>query len=69
MPVFKTRHFDPLMKSKNNNLEVQSSTHLVNWIQVPVGTGDNTVAVTAGTSVVYDVPAGGKSFVRLVVKN
>ncbi|MEO7933314.1 MAG: autotransporter-associated beta strand repeat-containing protein, partial [Chthoniobacterales bacterium] len=49
--------------------EVQTSTDLVNWTQVPIGTGDNTVAVTAGTSVVYDMPAGGKSFVRLVVKN
>ena len=49
--------------------EVQSSADLVTWTQVPVGTGDNTVAVTAGTSVVYDVPTGGKSFVRLVVHN
>jgi fibronectin-binding autotransporter adhesin len=49
--------------------EVQSSTDLVIWTQVPIGTGDNTVAVTAGTSVVYDMPAGGKSFVRLVVRN
>ena len=49
--------------------EVQSSTDLVTWTQVPVGTGNNTVTVTAGTSVVYDMPTGGKSFVRLVVKN
>ena len=49
--------------------EVQYSTDLVNWTKANVGTGDNTVAVTAGTSVVYDMPAGGKSFVRLVVKN
>jgi autotransporter-associated beta strand protein len=49
--------------------EVQTSTDLVNWTQVPIGTGDNTVTVTAGTSVVYDLPTGGKNFVRLVVKN
>ncbi|MEO7101227.1 MAG: autotransporter-associated beta strand repeat-containing protein [Luteolibacter sp.] len=49
--------------------EVQYSTDLVNWTQAPIGTGDNTVTVTAGTSVVYDMPTGGKSFVRLVVKN
>ncbi|MEO6477600.1 autotransporter-associated beta strand repeat-containing protein [Luteolibacter sp.] len=49
--------------------EVQTSTDLVTWTQVPVGTGDNTVTVTAGTSVVYDMPTGGKNFVRLVVKN
>lgn len=49
--------------------EVQYSTNLVNWTKVPQGNGDNTVAVTAGTSVVYDMPTGGKSFVRLVVKN
>jgi autotransporter-associated beta strand protein len=49
--------------------EVQTSTDLVNWTQVPIGTGDNTVTVTAGTSVVYDMPTGGKSFVRLVVNN
>ena len=49
--------------------EVQTSTDLVNWTQVPIGTGDNTVTVTAGTSVVYDMPTGGKSFARLVVKN
>ncbi|MEO5715947.1 MAG: autotransporter-associated beta strand repeat-containing protein [Luteolibacter sp.] len=49
--------------------EVQTSTDLVTWTQVPVGTGDNTVTVTVGTSVVYDMPTGGKSFVRLVVKN
>ena len=47
--------------------EVQSSTNLTTWTQVPVGTGDNTVTVNAGTSVVYDMPSGGKSFVRLVV--
>jgi autotransporter-associated beta strand protein len=49
--------------------EVQTSTDLATWNQVPAGTGDNTVTVTAGTSVVYDMPTGGKSFVRLVVKN
>jgi autotransporter-associated beta strand protein len=49
--------------------EVQYSTDLVIWTKVEEGTGDNTVAVTAGTSVVYDIPTGGKSFVRLVVKN
>lgn len=49
--------------------EVQTSTDLVIWIKVDEGTGDNTVTVTAGTSVVYDMPTGGKSFVRLVVKN
>jgi hypothetical protein len=49
--------------------EVQYSTDLVIWTKVEEGTGDNTVAITAGTSVVYDVPSGGKSFVRLVVKN
>jgi hypothetical protein len=49
--------------------EVQYSTDLVIWTKVEEGTGDNTVAITAGTSVVYDVPTGGKSFVRLVVKN
>ncbi len=49
--------------------EVQSSTDLQTWTQVSVGTGDNTVTVTPGTSVVYDMPAGGKSFVRLVVHN
>ncbi len=47
--------------------EVQSSTDLTTWTQVPEGTGDNTVTVNAGTSVVYDMPSGGKSFVRLVV--
>lgn len=49
--------------------EVQTSTDLVTWTQVPVGTGDNTVVITPGTSVVYDMPAGGKIFVRLVVKS
>jgi autotransporter-associated beta strand protein len=49
--------------------EVQTSPDLATWTQVPAGTGDNTVTVTAGTSVVYDMPVGGKSFVRLVVKN
>ena len=53
--------------------EVQSSTDLVIWAQVPAGTGDNTVTVNPGPaparSVVYDVPTGGKSFVRLVVNN
>lgn len=49
--------------------EVQSSTDLVSWSQVPAGTGDNTVSVTAATSVVYDMPTGGKSFVRLVVRH
>lgn len=49
--------------------EVQTSTDLVIWTQVSEGTGDNTVTVTAGTSVVFDMPAGGKSFVRLVVNN
>lgn len=49
--------------------EVQSSTDLVNWSLVPQGSGDNTVTVTAGTSVSYDMPAGGKNFVRLVVRN
>ncbi len=49
--------------------EVQYSTNLVIWTQAPIGIGDNTVVVTPGTSVVYDVPTGGKSFVRLVVKN
>jgi autotransporter-associated beta strand protein len=52
-----------------NDYEVQTSTDLVTWTLVPVGTGDNTVTVTAGTSVVYDMPTGGKRFVRLVVKN
>lgn len=49
--------------------EVQTSSDLVTWSQVPVGTGDNTVTITAGTSVVYDMPTGGKRFVRLVVSN
>jgi autotransporter-associated beta strand protein len=49
--------------------EIQFSTDLAIWTKVEIGTGDNTVSVTAGTSVVYDVPTGGKSFVRLVVKN
>jgi len=49
--------------------EVQYSTNLVNWTKANEGTGDNTVTVTAGTSVVYDTPTGGKSFVRLVVNN
>jgi hypothetical protein len=49
--------------------EVQTSTDLATWTQVPVGSGDNTVTVSAGTSVAYDMPTGGKSFVRLVVKN
>ncbi|MEO5912774.1 MAG: autotransporter-associated beta strand repeat-containing protein [Luteolibacter sp.] len=49
--------------------EVQYSTNLVIWTQAPIGSGDNTVVVTPGTSVVYDAPTGGKSFVRLVVKN
>ncbi|MEO7101368.1 MAG: LamG-like jellyroll fold domain-containing protein [Luteolibacter sp.] len=49
--------------------EVQSSADLVTWTQVPIGTGDNTVTVTAATSVVYHIPTGGKRFVRLVVKN
>ena len=53
--------------------EVQTSTDLVTWTQVPVGTGDNTVTVNPGPSptrsVVYDMPTGGKRFVRLVVKN
>lgn len=49
--------------------EVQTSTNLATWTQVPIGTGDNTVTVSAGTAVVYDIPTGGKLFVRLVVKN
>jgi hypothetical protein len=53
--------------------EIQSSTDLAIWTKVEIGTGDNTVAVNPGPtparSVVYDVPTGGKSFVRLVVKN
>jgi autotransporter-associated beta strand protein len=53
--------------------EVQSSTDLVVWTQVNVATGDNTVTVNPGPtparSVVYDMPTGGKSFVRLVVRN
>ena len=47
--------------------EVQSSTDLTTWTQVPEGTGDNTVTISVGSSVVYDMPSGGKSFVRLVV--
>jgi autotransporter-associated beta strand protein len=53
--------------------EVQYSDNLVNWTKVDEGTGDNTVTVDPGPSpagsVVYDVPTGGKSFVRLVVNN
>lgn len=49
--------------------EVQSSTDLVIWTKVDEGTGDNTVTITAGTSVVYDMPVGGRRFVRLVVTN
>ncbi|MCW1925731.1 autotransporter-associated beta strand repeat-containing protein [Luteolibacter arcticus] len=53
--------------------EVQYSTDLVFWTQAPIGTGDNTVTVypgpTPARSVAYDVPSGGKSFVRLVVTN
>ncbi len=53
--------------------EVQSSTDLAIWTKVEIGSGDNTVTVNPGPtparSVVYDVPTGGKSFVRLVVKN
>lgn len=49
--------------------EVQTSTDLTTWTQVPEGTGDNTVTVTPGTSVVYDMPTGGKRFVRLVVND
>jgi autotransporter-associated beta strand protein len=53
--------------------EVQSSIDLAIWTKVEIGTGDNTVAVNPGPipdrSVVYDVPTGGKSFVRLIVKN
>lgn len=53
--------------------EVQYSDNLVNWTKVDEGTGDNTVIVNPGPSpagsVVYDVPTGGKSFVRLVVRN
>ena len=49
--------------------EVQSSTDLMIWTLVPEGSGDNTVTVTAGTSVVYDMPTGGTGFVRLVVRN
>ena len=48
---------------------MQYSTDLVIWTKANAGIGDNTVTVTPGTSVVYDVPTGGKSFVRLVVKN
>lgn len=49
--------------------EVQTSTDLVNWTPAPIGTVDNTVTVTAGTSVVFDMPTGGTLFVRLVVRN
>jgi autotransporter-associated beta strand protein len=53
--------------------EVQYSTDLVIWTKANEGTGDNTVTVNAGPtparSVVYDMPTGGKSFVRLVVGN
>ena len=53
--------------------EVKSSTDLVNWTKVNEGTGDNAAAVHFGPSparsVVYDMPTGGKSFVRLVVRN
>lgn len=49
--------------------EVQTSTDLATWTQVPTGTGDNTVTVTPGASVIYDMPTGGKRFVRLVVTN
>src|SRR5690606_26237951 len=49
--------------------EVQYSTNLVDWTKVDEGTGDNTVSVTPGTSVVYDMPTGGKSFVRMAVNN
>ncbi len=49
--------------------EVQTSPDLVIWTQVPEGTGDNTVTITAATSVAYDMPTGGKLFVRLVVNN
>lgn len=47
--------------------EVQTSTDLVTWTFVPEGSGDN--IVTASVSVVYDMPTGGKLFVRLVVNN
>ena len=53
--------------------EVQSSTDLAIWTKVEIGAVDNTVTVNAGPSparsVVYNMPTGGKSFVRLVVKN
>jgi fibronectin-binding autotransporter adhesin len=49
--------------------EIQTSSDLAIWTQVLEGSGDNTATVTAGTSVAYDMPTGGKSFVRLVVKN
>jgi autotransporter-associated beta strand protein len=49
--------------------EVQYSTDLVSWTKAEEGTGENTVTVTPGASVVYIMPTGGKSFVRLVVQN
>lgn len=48
---------------------VQSSENLVDWTLVPEGTGDGTVTVTPGVSVVYDMPTSGKRFIRLVVNN
>ena len=44
---------------------VQTSTDLVNWIDVP-GTGDANLANTSG-SVSYMVTGSGKQFVRLKV--
>ncbi len=49
--------------------QVETSTDLVTWTQVPTGSGDNTVTVNPGASVVYDMPTGGKRFVRLAVTN
>jgi autotransporter-associated beta strand protein len=46
---------------------VQTSENLVDWIEVPQGSGKNTVQVTSGVSVVYDMPDQGRRFFRLVV--
>lgn len=49
--------------------EVQYSTDLIVWTKVNEGTGANTATITPGNSVVYHMPTGGRSFVRLVVRN